>query len=127
MSHLVYANKSEYLILDTKSDVTGRFSFSLEGRYSGGRIFFHLFCSFCVLVIKSMCFLSYEIILASPRKTRSGFHFVSSTLCDLVHIPDMLQTACVSECAVSVFSGESPERKQTDSSMHKQLGSCGWN
>lgn len=72
-------------------------------------------------------FLSYEILLASPKKTRSGFHFVSSTLCDLVHIPDMLQTACVSECAVSVFSGESPKRKQTDSSMHKQLGSCGWN
>lgn len=72
-------------------------------------------------------FLSYEIILASPKKTRSGFHFVFSTLCDLVHIPDMLQTACVSECAVSIFSGESPKRKQTDSSMHKQLGSCGWN
>lgn len=72
-------------------------------------------------------FLSYEILLASPKKTRSGFHFVSSTLCDLVHIPDMLQTACVSECAVSVFSGERPKRKQTDSSVHKQLGSCGWN
>lgn len=72
-------------------------------------------------------FLSYEIILARPKKTRSGFHFVSSTLCDLVHIPDVLQTACVSECAVSIFSGESPKRKQTDSSMHKQLGSCGWN
>lgn len=71
--------------------------------------------------------LSHEIILANPKKTRSGFHFVSSTLCDLMHIPDMLQTARVSECAVSIFSGESPKRKQTDASMHKQLGSCGWN
>lgn len=43
-----------------------------------------------------MSCLNYEIVLASPKKTGSGFHFVSSTLCDPVHIPDMLQTACVS-------------------------------
>lgn len=63
---------------------------------------------FLCFVWFAFLFLSYEIVLERPKKTRSGFHFVSSTLCDLVHIPDMLQTACVSECAVSVFSGESP-------------------
>jgi hypothetical protein len=56
-----------------------------------------------------MSIFSYKIILASPKKTESGFHFVSSTLCDLVHIPDMLQTACVSECAVSIFMVRAPK------------------
>lgn len=128
MSHLSCASKS-VSILNTKTDVIARFFSLLERSYSEGSIFLTYF-ALCVLqefYSFSFLFLKLRNNMASPKKTRSGFHFVSSTLCDLVHIPDMLQTACVPECAVSIFSGESPKRKQTDSSMHKQLGSCGWN
>lgn len=45
----------------------------------------------------------------------------------IARIPDALPAAHISERALSAFSGPSSEGKQPSSSMHKQLGSCGWN